>query len=924
MAQQSRTAKVPLSFYVMTEGADPQAPVHLFLKGEEAELKPLVEQLGGHYKYTYKQYGAVILPVQAVSTLDAAPEIEAVHFEYGKGEVLLSHSRYQTRIQDVHDGTGGLPDTYKGQDVIMGIIDAGIDLDHPDFQFSDGRTRVIELWDQTMGYSAQRTPTYGYGQVWDSADINANICPHQDQSSYFGHGTNTAGIAAGNGQSNAEFAGCAPDADLIIVSSNFNSFSWTFTVADAVDYIFARAEALGKACVINASLGNYGGAHDARDIATQLIENRISETSGRAMVCAAGNSGDSDPYHLGYEATADTNFTWFKTAPNASIGNGVIFFEVYGNVGDFESVQFSIGADQVSPDYAFRGSVNFDSIENRIGITYTEDFNSISGNYLGNIQTWADSSNGTYRLQFYLNNIDSVQYNYRLMITGGGRLDVWSGALIGTVGMLHSNLPSTNDFPDMSNYVLPDLEQSIVGYWACSDKVITTGNYVNRTTYTDVDGNTVSFSSLTAGNIAASSSSGPSRLGSVKPEVVAPGELTLAPGASFQIAAQLANSGQRERVASGGMHHRAGGTSSASPVVAATAALFFEKCPQASWSDFKEALIAGTVQDPFTQQTPNSLWGYGKLDAVNTLSYHTPHPALLADDNEFCEGESLQIALAQGYPSIEWTTGQTTLGIDVTQSGVYYAELYSEQGCHGFSDTLVVVKRPNPIKPEVSMAGSNPHCFNETVALAIDNSYGAYAWSNGAATHAVEVQEAGSYFCEVRNEYDCMNVSDTVEVTFHPGRDQPELHFQSGDVLQLIHDSLPVTGYRWYVNGTLDALLADSTVQVDKSGYYQGAFLDEYGCEWRSNEINVYALGAVSAGHEHVRIYPSPFSDRIHLSGLKDGSHWQLMDLLGRTALQGVSSQPSFDISTESLPSGSYILTVSSGGHTHHRAMLKQ
>ena len=130
-----------------------------------------------------------------------------------------------------------LPAAYTGSGVIVGVIDAGIELNHPDFQYANGDTRIIEVWDQTMQVS-QRTPSYGYGQVWDSTEINDGICPHTDQGQWFGHGTNTAGIAAGDGSSYPGYKGIAPDAELIVVSSNFSAVGWTSTVADAVDYIF--------------------------------------------------------------------------------------------------------------------------------------------------------------------------------------------------------------------------------------------------------------------------------------------------------------------------------------------------------------------------------------------------------------------------------------------------------------------------------------------------------------------------------------------------------------------------------------------------------------------------------------------------------------------------------------------------------------
>lgn len=921
-AQQTRPAKVPLSFSVMTKGADPNEPVHLFLKGEAAELKTLVEQWGGHFKYAFKDYVAVILPVSAVPQLEQASQVKAVHFEFGKGQPLLNHSRLQTGIKDVHDGTAGLPSVYTGQDVIIGVIDAGIDLEHPDFQNEDGSTRVLELWDQTMSVSS-RTPSYGYGQVWDSAEINAGICPHEDQAAQYGHGTNTAGIAAGNGQSNEEFTGCAPDADIIIVSSNFSSFSWTSTVADAVDYIFDRAEAYGKPCVINASIGNYSGSHDARDVPTQFIESTIEETSGRAMVCAAGNSGEVDPYHLGYEATSDTTFTWFQTASNANIGSGIIFFEVYGDVDDFETVQFAIGADKTSPSYTFRGGIDFDSILNKLNIVYTEDLFSASGNFLGNVQTWADSTNGTYRLQVYLNDIDSIQYNYRLMITGSGRLDCWSGPLTGTASMVFENLPTGTEFPDIANIRLPDGEQTIVSNWACSEKVITTGNYTNRTEYNDVDGQLVTFSNLTQGDIAASSSAGPSRLGVLKPDIAAPGELTLAPGAAFQIAAQLANSSQRERVATGGMHHRAGGTSSASPVVAAVAAMFLEKCPDASWSDFKEALIAGAGEDQYTLDTPNYTWGNGKVDAVQTLRYHTPRPALISDGNEFCDGGSLQITIDGSYPSILWASGETTSSITATQSGLYYAELYSSLGCQGYSDTLVVIERSKPEKPTIELDGDLIFCANESVELSIPDVYGAYEWSTGHHTANVTITDSGTFYCRVSNAYDCENYSDTIALSKYPGRESPVLHFQEGDVLQLLHDSLPVESYRWYVNGELDEMLVDSAIAVSGTGYYQASFVDSNGCEWKSDEVNVYALTAGQVSQGSVHVYPTPFERMIRVRGLQGAFHWEVRDISGRMVKQGAGQGTGMAIDAADLPRGQYVLLLMDDLGSHQKLLIK-
>ena len=57
-----------------------------------------------------------------------------------------------------------------GQGVIVAIIDSGIDYSHPDFRNTDGTTRILYLWDQTIAGN----PPEGYrnGTLYTSQDIN--------------------------------------------------------------------------------------------------------------------------------------------------------------------------------------------------------------------------------------------------------------------------------------------------------------------------------------------------------------------------------------------------------------------------------------------------------------------------------------------------------------------------------------------------------------------------------------------------------------------------------------------------------------------------------------------------------------------------------------------------------------------------------
>ena len=56
---------------------------------------------------------------------------------------------------------------YTGKDVIIGIVDTGIDWKHGDFWFDEAKTRskILYIWDQTNNTGPSPAP-YGYGTEW--------------------------------------------------------------------------------------------------------------------------------------------------------------------------------------------------------------------------------------------------------------------------------------------------------------------------------------------------------------------------------------------------------------------------------------------------------------------------------------------------------------------------------------------------------------------------------------------------------------------------------------------------------------------------------------------------------------------------------------------------------------------------------------
>jgi hypothetical protein len=305
---------------------------------------------------------------------------------------------------------------------------------------------------------------------------------------------------------------------------------------------------------------------------------------------------------------------------------------------------------------------------------------------------------------------------------------------------------------------LPDFDKTMVSSFQNVASLLTVANFVNRASYLDVD-TILRFTGKTPGEKAASSSWGPTRRGTLKPDIGATGDYVIGPVSASCVAANMVVPANRVKIALGGMHRYNGGTSMASPVVAGVAALYFEKCNTSTMAEVKNAITSTASSDGFTGAVPNNGFGYGKVDAfaaLNTSNYILS----LGADIDVCEGDSVQIN-AGVYSSYLWSTGDTTSSIYIDTTTNVFTEVTNTSGCKAWSDTLNVTWHALPNKPFVNVIGNDSLIYSSNLDLQWFYNTDSLVGENDTILVA---QANGDYFVQVTNAFGCSNHSDTVNV----------------------------------------------------------------------------------------------------------------------------------------------------------------
>gem|GEM_PF-6332755 len=129
----------------------------------------------------------------------------------------------------------------------------------------------------------------------------------------------------------------------------------------------------------------------------------------------------------------------------------------------------------------------------------------------------------------------------------------------------------------------------------------------------------------------------------------------------------------------------------------------------------------------------------------------------------FCEGESV-VLTTNFSDGVEWSNGETTQSITVTEAGIYTVTQNSGTcGLSQPSEPIQVQVFQIPPKPVIQLNGSNRICEGDQVVLS-SNLSGEYIWSDGSSGETLEVSTSGIYSLQVLQNNCASPISDSIEI----------------------------------------------------------------------------------------------------------------------------------------------------------------
>lgn len=529
-----------------------------------------------------------------------------------------------TNADKAWDGTNyGLPAAYTGKDVVIGIIDDGIEFNHPAFKDANGNTRVKAVYmPNATTANGGSHPTVGgttlSGYAYTTASQIANLTTDDTGET---HGTHTSGCAGASKieySSGKYYSGMAPECDLVLCGCGENLTETA--ILNSAKYIANYAQSVGKPCVISISLGSDVGPHDGKS-SISIGYDQIAQQYGAVILLAAGNEADVTGHATKTLSSSSDAMAVIHTPTDYFTSNG--YSSYYGLVGDCDIwnstsdqlkvkvlVVNSSGAVQYESNAMSSGTISASTLSSYFSTSNSSGI-SISGGL--------DANNNRYNL-YISAQLGKNQGSYKIVyvVTGsaGNTINAWTEAFYSQLATSGSISGYTRTNGTYAGTMCDDM---------CGSKVIGVGAYCSRTTFPYNNGSSTGnvsdyYGTTTLNDIANFSSYGVDCNGVQQPFITAPGHTIVS---TLNRHSSPSSSDISYRKSYSGTYEYWGwmsGTSMATPVAAGVVALYLQADPTLDVDGVKDVIVNSAITDNYTS-SHSAMFGHGKINALGGIEY---------------------------------------------------------------------------------------------------------------------------------------------------------------------------------------------------------------------------------------------------------------------------------------------------------------
>lgn len=615
---------------------------------ESTDGNATIKQKGG---VVWQDFGygfcAAFLPVDSLDVLDQSASI--VRME--ANELSSVHNENSSKIIGVDkawEGAEELPQAFKGDGVLAGVMDVGFDFTHPSFRHDDGSSRIVWFWDPT----AENDNPEELGKTYTTSE-EVLAAAHSSDATGGNHGSHVLGSMAGRGL-DGRFAGMAPEADIIGGHMPLGEMTQDFlnrleqylksyffpqtehfppaivdvdlssTIELVMLYkIFQQADALDKPCVVNWSFGAASNFESDFTAYETVLNTMLGP--GRIVVASAGNDGGMMKYvkkeadkpleqPVYYKSDKKTYFIYI----NANMDNP--FFKM----------------DMVFEDLA--DTIHIDTYEATIKNAFGQDYEASV-----NIprSEWEDEFEDPEEYPFsvvvkttrfvgdHAGYVLIIQPSHKYTHPGKmeGKIIINSPVELEIMGMKDEKGGYTR-FTDKDHQDSRGCNIKTVGSPGSLERIITVGAMHHCTTFTNILGEEATYMAMGSeeGHLVSFSSCGPTLDARIKPDVVAPGHNILSVYNSFY-EPKVDENVEKEMAYKANVFDKdyaiwtMSGTSMSSPVTAGVVTLWLQANPKLTPEDIK-GVIQRTSHQPepdFSGTDKNIYYGWGEIDAYAGL-----------------------------------------------------------------------------------------------------------------------------------------------------------------------------------------------------------------------------------------------------------------------------------------------------------------